>query len=57
MSEDYESSGSYYADDAKPEGGKANLEVEKFLTKLLKKKVKVVGGFKSKEKYIEVEER
>ncbi|MCD4759987.1 DUF167 domain-containing protein [archaeon] len=39
---------------AKPEGGKANLEVEKFLSKHFKKRVKIVSGFKSRQKIIEI---
>lgn len=38
---------------AKSEGNKANIELIKFLSKLLKKKVKIVSGLKSKEKIIE----
>jgi uncharacterized protein (TIGR00251 family) len=37
---------------AKPENGKANLEIEKFLSKHFKKKVKIKSGFKSKRKTI-----
>lgn len=40
---------------AKPEHGKANLEVIKFFTKLLKKKVEILSGFKSREKIIKIE--
>jgi len=39
---------------AKPENNKANIEVIKFLSKLLKKKVRIASGLKSKEKIIEV---
>ena len=39
---------------AKPEDNKANVEVIKFLSKLLKKKVRIVSGLKSKEKIIEI---
>ena len=39
---------------AKPEGNKANIEVIKFLSKLLKKRVKIVAGFKSREKIVEI---
>jgi|TARA_Y100000310_G_C20465610_1_gene707501 uncharacterized protein (TIGR00251 family) len=38
---------------AKPENGKANLEIIKFLSKHYKKKVKIKSGFKSKRKTIE----
>lgn len=37
---------------APPEKGKANKEVIKFFTKLLKKQVKITKGFKSKEKIL-----
>lgn len=36
--------------------GKANKEVIKFFSKLLKKKVKIVHGLKSKEKILRVED-
>ena len=39
---------------AKPENNKANIEVIKFLSKTLKKKVKIISGLKSKEKMIQV---
>lgn len=39
---------------SKPEDNKANIEVIKFLSKLLKKKVKIASGFKSKEKIVEI---
>lgn len=39
---------------AKPEGNKANIEVIKFLSKILKKKVRIASGFKSREKFIEI---
>ena len=39
---------------AKPEDNKANIEIIKFLSKLLKKKVKIASGLKSREKIIEV---
>ncbi|MBI2649802.1 DUF167 domain-containing protein [Candidatus Woesearchaeota archaeon] len=39
---------------AKPEDNKANIEIIKFLSKLLKKKVKIISGLKSREKIIEV---
>ena len=35
-----------------PEGGKANLELVKFLSKLLGCEVRIVSGFKSKNKTI-----
>ena len=39
---------------AKPEGNKANAEIIKFLSKLLKKRVKITHGLKSREKTIEI---
>ena len=39
---------------AKPEDNKANIEVIRFLSKLLKKKVKIIAGLKSREKLIEI---
>ena len=39
---------------AKPEGSKANIEIIKFLSKLLKKKVRIASGFKSREKIIKI---
>lgn len=39
---------------AKPEGNKANIEAIKFLSKLLKKKVKIIAGLKSREKLMEI---
>lgn len=39
---------------AKPEDNKANIEIIKFLSKLLKKKVNIISGLKSREKIIEV---
>lgn len=39
---------------AKPEANKANIEVIKFFSKLLKKKVKIIKGLKTKEKVIKV---
>ncbi|MBI2660279.1 DUF167 domain-containing protein [Candidatus Woesearchaeota archaeon] len=39
---------------AKPEGNKANIEIIKFLSKLLKKKVRIAAGLKSREKLIEI---
>ena len=38
---------------AKPEDNKANIEIIKFLSKQLKKKVMIASGLKSKEKIIE----
>lgn len=38
---------------AKPEDNKANIELIKFLSKSLKKKAKIISGFKSREKIIE----
>lgn len=37
-----------------PEKGKANLEIIKLFHKKLKKQVKMVSGFKSKEKVLEI---
>lgn len=37
---------------AKPEENKANIEVVKFFSKLLKKQVKIKTGLKSKEKLL-----
>ncbi|MBI2652937.1 DUF167 domain-containing protein [Candidatus Woesearchaeota archaeon] len=39
---------------AKPEDNRANIEIIKFLSKLLKKRIKIISGFKSREKIIEV---
>ena len=39
---------------AKPEGNKANIEIIKFISKSLKKKVKIVSGYKSREKIMEI---
>ena len=39
---------------APPEKGKANLEVVKFFSKLLKKRVWIVYGLKSRKKIVEV---
>ncbi|MBI2658114.1 DUF167 domain-containing protein [Candidatus Woesearchaeota archaeon] len=39
---------------ARPENNKANIKVIKFLSKLLKKKVKIIAGLKSREKLIEI---
>lgn len=36
----------------KPEKGKANIEIIKFFSKLLKKRVKIIKGLKSKEKIL-----
>ncbi|MEK6946567.1 MAG: DUF167 domain-containing protein [Nanoarchaeota archaeon] len=41
---------------AKPEDNKANIELIKFLSKSLKKKVRIVSGFRSKEKIVEIAE-
>lgn len=40
---------------AKPEQNKANIEIIKFFSKLLKKKVIIIKGLKNKEKTIKVE--
>lgn len=37
---------------AKPEGGKANIEIVKFLSKLLKKRVRIVKGLRGREKLV-----
>ena len=37
-----------------PEGGKANLELLKVLTRYFKKEVKIKSGFTSREKVVEV---
>lgn len=39
---------------AKPLDGKANLEVEKVLSKHFSRKARIVSGFKSRKKVIEV---
>lgn len=39
---------------AKPENNKANIEIIKFLSKYLKKKVRISSGLKSKGKIIEI---
>lgn len=39
---------------APPEEGKANLEVMKFFSRLLKKRVEIVSGFTSKQKVLRV---
>jgi len=39
---------------AKPENNKANIELEKFLTKHFKKQAKIISGFKSKKKKIKL---
>ena len=40
---------------AQPEKGKANKEVIKFFTKVLKKQVKIIKGFKNKEKILKIQ--
>ena len=40
---------------AKPEQNKANIEIIKFFSKLLKKKVKIIKGLKSREKVLGAE--
>jgi uncharacterized protein YggU (UPF0235/DUF167 family) len=37
---------------AQPEDGKANAELERFLTKLTRRKAKVKSGFASREKVV-----
>lgn len=39
---------------AKPENNKANIEIIKFLSKELKRKVRISSGMKSREKFIEI---
>lgn len=39
---------------ARPEDNKANVELIKFLSKLLKKRVRIVSGLKSREKMLEI---
>lgn len=39
---------------AKPEDNNANIEIIKFLSRYMKKRVRIVTGLKSKEKIIEV---
>jgi len=41
---------------AKPENNKANIEIIRFFSKLLKKRVKIVKGLKSKEKIIKTKD-
>ncbi len=40
---------------AKPEKDKANIETVKFLSRLLKRKVKIIKGFRSKQKILSFE--
>ncbi len=39
----------------RPEQNKANIEIIKFFSKLLKKKVKIIKGLKSREKVLKTE--
>ena len=39
---------------APPEKGRANREIIRFFTKLLKKKVTIIKGFKNKEKILKI---
>jgi len=39
---------------SKPQNNKANIEIIRFLSKLLKKKVKICSDLKSREKIIEI---
>ena len=39
---------------ARPEANKANIEVIKFFSKLLKRKVEIVSGLKSREKILRI---
>ena len=47
-----EDSALYLAIAAPPEGGKANAEVVRFLTKLLKRKATIKSGFTAKDKTV-----
>jgi len=40
---------------AKPEDNRANIEIVKFFSKLLKKKVRIVKGLRGREKVIKTE--
>lgn len=40
---------------SKPENNKANLEVEKLLSKYTGKKVKIIRGFKNRRKVVEID--
>ncbi len=40
---------------AKPEGGKANVEIVRFLSKALGKRVRIVRGLRGREKLVRVE--
>ncbi|MBW3015400.1 DUF167 domain-containing protein [Candidatus Woesearchaeota archaeon] len=40
---------------AQPEKGKANLEIIKFFKKQLKKDIRIISGFKSKEKLLNID--
>jgi len=40
---------------AKPEDNKANIEIIKFFSRLLKKRVHIISGLKSKEKLLKTE--
>lgn len=40
---------------AKPEDNKANIEIVKFFSKLLKKKVRIIKGLRGREKVIKTE--
>ena len=42
---------------ARPENNKANIGIIKFLSKLLKKKIRITSGLKSKEKIVEAKEQ
>lgn len=39
---------------AKPENNKANLEIERFLTKIVKKPIKIISGKTSKKKLVKI---
>ena len=40
---------------AKPEKGEANKEIEKFLSKYFKRKIRIISGFKSRKKLLNFE--
>lgn len=47
--------GKYFVElNAKPKNNEANIELIKFLSKEFKKRVKIIGGFKSKIKLIDI---
>lgn len=51
-----EEKGAYRVEiEARPEQNKANIEIIKFFSKLLKKRVRIIKGLKSREKVLEAE--